>query len=245
MAARPLGPTPFAMAFGTLICACFGIDRSCVAAEANLPSPVHVAAAATEGDPSRPSRRNLRSEEKLELEWLLAQSAQSTASGETIIAIFPASATPTVELDVAKDHKLEFVRRLEVGSWDRRIVVYRVTDGRTAEAVATLKGDLRVESAQPNVHYALPPQAPAPAAVSDVKRPGDRPTIRGKRHVSEADAKIIPPGRSSGPAERSGVAGDTEAVRSGRRGGLVTRDHTALRWPTADEPFVNIGGRNR
>src|SRR5262249_43218134 len=96
MATKPLGPMPLAMAFATLICACFGTGRSCNAAEANLPSPVHVAAAATEGDPLRPSRRNLRSEEKLELEWLLAQSTQSTASGETIIAIFPASATPTV-----------------------------------------------------------------------------------------------------------------------------------------------------
>jgi hypothetical protein len=251
---RPLGPTPLAITLGTLICACLGSSRSSDAADLISPPLAHVAAAAIDSGPSHPSRRDLRSEERIELEWLLAQSATPpTASGETIIAVFPSSAPESVEEDVAKEHKLEFVRRLEVGSSDRRIVVYRVRDGRSAaEAVAALKGDLRVSSTQPNVRYTLPPQRPAPAAVSDVKQPADRLTKQRQRRASRPDAKVNlsarTPGSGEGPrAGRDATAAEAVAtrLRSGQRGSLVTSNHTALRWPTADEPFVNIGARNR
>jgi hypothetical protein len=34
-------------------------------------------------------------------------------------------------------------------------------------------------------------------------------------------------------------------LRSDQRRGLVTSKQMALRFPTADEPFVNVGGRSK
>src|SRR5207244_1742330 len=157
MATTPLGPAPLAMAFATLICVCVASGRSGHAADLDASRAVAVAAASFGSDRSHASRPDLRSEDEVDLEWLLAQSAAPTtaeASGETVIVVFPSSAPASVEEDVAKAHKLEFVRRLEVGSSDGRVVLYRVADGRSAADVAeALKGDLRVGSAQPNVRY--------------------------------------------------------------------------------------------
>jgi hypothetical protein len=174
---------------------------------------------------------------------LLAQSVAPTTaevSGETVIVAFPLSAPESVEEDVAKEHKLEFVRRLEIGLSDRRIVVYRVSGGRSAaEVVAALKGDVRVSSAQENFRYTLPPREPAPTAVSDAKR-----------HVSRPDEKASLPARTSRAGENLRAARDVVAARpterrSGQQGSMVRSNNAVLRWPTADEPFANIGARNR
>jgi hypothetical protein len=256
MTTRPLGPAPLAVGLGTLICTCFGSGQSGDAADLNPPPPVRVAASAIDSDQSPRTRNELRSDGKIELEWLLAQSAGQTtveARGETVIAVFPSSAPANVEEDVAKAHKLELVRRLAIGLSDKRIVVYRIGDGRNAaEVVAALKGDLRVGSVQANVRYTpLPQQRPGPPAVSDVKQPRERLGKQGQQQTLRRDAKVKPP-VGAGVEERPSAARKALAIpptvttrRSTEQGSLVARNHTALRWPTADEPFVNIGSRNK
>jgi hypothetical protein len=108
-----------------------------------------------------------------------------------------------------------------------------------AEVVTALKGDVRVSRVQENFRYTLPPREPAPAAVSDAKR-----------HVSRPDEKASLPARTLRAGEglraaRDVVAARPTARRSGQQGSLVTTNNAALRWPTADEPFANIGARNR
>lgn len=254
MTTRPLGPAPLAVGLGTLICTCFGSGQSGDAADLNPPPPVRVAASAVDGD--QPTRTRMRSDGKIELEWLLAQSAGQSnveASGETVIAVFPSSAAASVEEDVAKAHKLELVRRLAIGLSDKRIVVYRIGDDRNAaEVVAALKGDLRVGSVQANVRYTpLPQQPPGPPAVSDMKQPRERLGKQGQQQTLQRDATVKPP-VGAGVEERPSAARKALAIqptvttqRSTEQGSLVARNHTALRWPTADEPFVNIGSRNK
>jgi hypothetical protein len=202
-----------------------------------------MAAAAFAGGQSRP--RNQRAQETVQSEWLLAQSpAPITAelNGTTVIVAFPSSAPESVEEDVAKEHKLELVRRLEIGASDRRIVVYRVSDGRSAaDVVAALKGDVRVSSAQDNIRYTLPPRA-APATVSDAKPPADVMAGQAKRRTLRPDGKANLPARTSRAGEGLGAARDVVATRpterrSGQQGSQVKSNNAALRWPTADEPL--------
>lgn len=167
----------------------------------------------------------------------LASTWSPTASEEnraTVIAIFPSSTPQGVEEEIAKAHKLEFVRRLDIGSPDGRAALYRITDGRAAaEVVAALNSDVRVSAAHENVSYSLPPQLPAPVAVSGAK---PSPT---QRHASRPDAKPNLSDREARDANSAAILG------LGQRSGLVTGKQMALRFPTADEPFVNIGGRSK
>jgi hypothetical protein len=163
-----------------------------------------------------------------------------------VIAIFPSSTPQGVEEEVANAHKLEFVRRLDTASTEGRVALYRITDGRAAaEVLAALNGDVRVSAAHENVRYSLPPQMPAPAAVSGAK---PSPT---QRHASRPDAKPNLSDRAPqtvqrlGEARDRGVANSAAILRSGQRSGLLTSKQMALRFPSADEPFVNIGGRSK
>lgn len=164
-----------------------------------------------------------------------------------MIAIFPSSKPQAVEEEIAKAHKLEFVRRLNTGSAEGGATLYRITDGRAAaEVVAALKGDVRVSAAQENVRYSLAPQAPVPAGVSGARPSAThpRPSTEGQRNASRSDAKPNVSDRASRTAQRLGkardqVVADSAAILgSGQPSSLVTSKHTALRFPTADEPFV-------
>jgi len=249
MPSEPMKRTPFATMLGVLVCVCLGNGWLCAMAEpyASLAAPL--AAVAFGSDAASKSPHSRHAEEKIELDWQLAQHMPTTASGEngsTVIAIFPSSTPQGVEEEVAKAHKLKFVRRLDTGSTNGRAALYRITDGRAAtEVVAALKGDVRVSVAHENVRYSLLPQAPAPAAVSSAK---PSPT---QRHASRLDAKPNLSDRVSRTAQRMGEARDRAVVDSAaifgsrQRSGLVTSKQTALRFPTADEPFVNIGGKSK
>jgi hypothetical protein len=253
---EPMKRTRFATMLSILACVCLGNDRSCAVAEPQASPEDYLAAAGFDSDAASKSPRSRQAEEKIKLDWLLAQDTPPTtseANGATVIAIFSSSTLQAVEEEIAKAHKLEFVRRLNTGSADGRAILYRITDGRAAaEVVAALKGDVRVSAAQENVRYSLAPQAPVPAGVSGA-RPSPthpRPPTEGQRNASRPDAKPVSD-RASRTAQRLGkardqVVADSAAILgSGQRSSLVTSKHTALRFPTADEPFVNIGARNK
>jgi hypothetical protein len=244
------------VSFGFLVCVCLARVQPCDATEPTPPPAARVAAAVLGSEPGDRSTVNRPADAGIEFELQLAQGVAPTtdeASGDTVIVLFPSSAPNGIEEELAKGHKLEFVRRLEAETADGRAVLYRIIDGRgAAEVLAALKRDHRVSTAQPNVRYRLPPQAPAPAIASDTKRPPARPRGQGQRNASRANAKA---NRSVQPSRfAQGVVGDRDGAgvnpamttfRSREQSGLVTNRHSALRWPTADEPFVNIGHRNK
>jgi hypothetical protein len=246
---EPMKRTPYATMLSILVCICLGNGRLCAVAEHASPEVPLVVAAFGSGDAASKSPRSRHADEGIELDWLLAQHMSPTASeenGATVIAIFRSLTPQGVEEEVAKAHKLEFVRRLDTSLTDGRVALYRITDGRAAaEVVAALNGDVRVSAAHENVRYSLPPQVPAPAAVSGAK---PSPT---QRHASRPDVKPNLSDRAPQTARRLGeardraVANSTAILGSGQRSGLVMSKQMALRFPTADEPFVNIGGRSK
>jgi len=71
-----------------------------------------------------------------------------------IIAVFRTSKPDGAEKKVARGHKLEFVRWLDVGLKNGRTALYRIIDGRSpAEVLDALKGDPNVSAAQRNKRY--------------------------------------------------------------------------------------------
>lgn len=240
--------TPFATRLGILVCVCLGKGQMHAVAEPYA-SPAASPAVAAFGNGDATGKPNRGAEAKIELNWLLAQlsSTASKEDGARVIAIFPSSTPQGVEEEVAKAHKLEFVRCLDTGSTDGRAALYRITDGRAAaEVVAALNGDLRVSAAHENVRYSLPPLVRTPAAAVSVAKP-----LPTQRHASQPDSKPKLSDQASRTARRLGEAPDragansTATLRSDQRRGLVTSKQMALRFPTADEPFVNVGGRSK
>jgi hypothetical protein len=210
-----------------------------------------VRTAALSDGQGRASQRQVRDDLGDQLEWLLAQGTPVTAGGgysEAILAGFPLSTLESVEEDVGRDHGLELVRRFASESLGKRIVVFRVPDSRAiSDVLAALKSDPRVGSAQLNARYEPPkPEAPAPR-IGELKQapiPKD-----GKGRASQPDRKINLSSRGEAKDKRSEAA---QATRPGRtistsrqQAALTTRSHGALRFPTADEPFVNVGTTNK
>jgi hypothetical protein len=239
--------TPFATTLAILVCVCLGNGRAVAEPYASPAAPLAAAALGNGVAASKPGRH---AEAKIELNWLLAQLTSSTTAskedGARVIVTFPSSTPQGVEEEVAKAHKLEFVRSLDTGSTDGRAALYRITDGRAAaEVVAALNGDVRVSAAHENVRYSLPPVVRAPAAVSGAKPlPNQRHASRpeGKRNLSDQTPR---PARRLGEVPDGAGANSTAILATGQRSGLVTSTQMALRFPTADEPFVNVGGRSK
>jgi len=73
-----------------------------------------------------------------------------------VIAVFHSSMPAGAEKKVARGHKLEFVRWLDIGS--AKAALYRIIDGRApAEVLAALKRDPHVSAAQRNKRYSMSP----------------------------------------------------------------------------------------
>ena len=247
----PRAGSAFITSAAALTCLWLGGDRASEAAEADA-AAVHVAAVTIDnGSTHRP--RDVRADrESGELGWLVAQLPPATAAdanGETVLAVFAASTPETAEEEIAKAHKLELVKRLDVGTLKKRVVLYRITDGRSpADVVAALKNDARVSAAQPNARYAvapqLPPPSPPPATSASPPAP-PRPAKQARHQVPRPERKVQPPAAIARTPEAAAPGPSALSSRRPERGGLVAKSQTALRFPTADEPFVNIGVRNR
>ena len=71
-----------------------------------------------------------------------------------IIAVFRTSKPDGAGKKVARGHKLEFVRWLDVGLTNARTALYRIMDGRSpAEVLDALQHDPHVSAAQRNKRY--------------------------------------------------------------------------------------------
>ena len=90
--------------------------------------------------------------------WLLPQSlSPAPIEPSEVIAVFRSSMPEGAEKKIARGHKLEFVRWLDIGS-NARAALYRIIDGRPPEEVlAALKRDPHVSAAQRNMRYSRSP----------------------------------------------------------------------------------------
>jgi hypothetical protein len=150
------------------------------------------------------------------------------AGAEGILALFDASEPTTVEEQVAKAHGLAIISRLTLEPLGKRVVRFGVPDARsTMELVAELSADTRVSSAQPNFRYQMPGQPPIS---------GLRPRRKGRVDKAKRLAGRQRPDDGKARARRFAWQ---------RRGSLVAGDQASLRWPTASEPFVDLGVRDR
>ena len=87
--------------------------------------------------------------DKMDLPW-----RPSPAEPTEIIAVFRSSKPEGAEKKVARGHKLEFVRWLDIGLANGRAALYRIMDGRSpAEVLDALKRDPHVSAAQRNKRY--------------------------------------------------------------------------------------------
>jgi hypothetical protein len=236
----------------TVMSFCLAGIQSAPAADPAGSQGTHVAAAAFDNNPTRSSNRSVRGDGQRELELWLAQ-LPNTTSGEKILAGFPVSAPESVEEDVAKHHRLELVQRLNLESLGKRIVVFRVLDTRAvADVVAALKADHRVSSAQANVRYEVPEQNQPETQIGELK-PSPEPNAKhDKKNASRSGRRIALPGRSHAkpqdnlkPQRATRTVAPIRLVGRAEQNSIVTRSHAALRWPTADEPFVNVGTTNK
>jgi hypothetical protein len=95
--------------------------------------------------------------DEMDVQW--AQSlAPAPEEPREIIAVFRSSKPEGAEKKVARGHKLEFVRWLDLGLTNGRAALYRIMDGRSsAEVLAALKRDPHVSAAQRNKRYRWSP----------------------------------------------------------------------------------------
>ena len=223
--------------------------------ESILSPPTRVAAIT----PDAPLARALpyRGEaDKIDEIWWLAQSTPTTGAQErAILATFPLSAPETIDDEIAKAHKLELVSRSKIDALGERLVRYRIPDQRpTAEIVAALRADQRVSSAQANLRYHLPEQEQPATEIGSVRqRPqANASPVKGTPlSEQQRDHKTAPSKKAERqPVMRINAPESADAPRPGKTPArqhapsLVAGNHTVLRWPAADEPFVNVGTRN-
>jgi hypothetical protein len=180
--------------------------------------------------------------------------AAANPGSREVLATFALSSPESVEEEVAKELGLQLVERSQAFDLGYRIVRYRVPDdGKIAGVIARLRADPRVGKAQANVQYTLPEEHPPPTAVSDLKErtgeaagerqgPASRRTVAAPTSPKKAQRKL------GGPATAAEIVAAAEGGRkqgSRHKGPLASGGHAALRWPTADEPFVNVGAASR
>jgi hypothetical protein len=93
--------------------------------------------------------------DQMDVQW---NASPAPVEPNEIIAVFRSSKPEGAEKKVAKGHKLEFVRWLDIGLTNGRAALYRIIDGRSAaEVLAALKRDPHVSAAQRNKRYRWSP----------------------------------------------------------------------------------------
>ena len=93
--------------------------------------------------------------DKMDLPWSLSPAPVEPIE---IIAVFRASKPEGAEKKVARGHRLEFVRWLDIGLTNGRAALYRIIDGRSpAEVLDALKRDPQLSAAQRNERYKRSP----------------------------------------------------------------------------------------
>ena len=170
-----------------------------------------------------------------------ARAGESPTPANAIVVTIPLTAPDSTEQDVATHYRLETIERRSSQVLERRIVVYRIPDGRTpVDVLRDISGDARVSSAQPNLEYLpQPDQTPAPVIASRPR--DDKPSGKAARRTAGKPE----PARHRATSPRLALAPETapralprEAPASFAPRSRISSLGGNLAWPTADEPFV-------
>jgi hypothetical protein len=190
---------------------------------------------------------------KADLKLLFAQNGQVSATDaiagdDTILVRLDISVPRTVDDDIAKQHGLELIDRTELNALGWRVVRYRLPTNRLVPSiVAELRDDERILGVQGTVQYGLPiPKAPT-TEISGLQEPprGERQSHstdllrqRAERRRLAVKKDAAQPAKPAAAAE---ITGTHKSWRSDKGAGRVASGPAALRFPTADEPFMNVG----
>ena len=234
---------------------------SALAADLGDLQPVTRIAAAGAGGPGAfPFRPVREAEIDADLKLLLAQNGPPSQTGaafgdDTILVAFALSVPQSIDEDIAKQHGLELVDRTELQSIGLRVVRYRAqANAPIAPIIANLRKDQRISSAQTNAEYRLPSQSEPATEVSRLKDPlgvarrqakrddPPRASVRRRSDGKTAAVNRVAPKSAEQPALTPNAQG-RQLDKVGRP--LASAGQTALRFPTADEPFVNVGIASR
>jgi hypothetical protein len=173
-----------------------------------------------------------------------ARAGESPTPANAIVVTVPLTAPESTEQDVATHYRLETIERRSSQVLERRIVVYRIPDGRTpADVLRQISADARVSSAQPNFEYSPPPD-PARDRVIASRPRETTPSGKTARRATSVASKPEPDRRRV-VTPRLAVAPEIAPRPLAREAStaLIPRSRISslgsnLAWPTADEPFV-------
>ena len=246
----------------------FGLlgEPSTLAADLGELQPVARIAATGGGAPEafafRPGLPVRETEIDGDLKLLLAQNGPPSSKGatfgdDTILVALALSVPQGIDEDIAKQHGLELVDRTELPSLGLRVVRYRTqANASIAPIIANLRKDQRISSAQANAEYRLPNQNGPATEVGQVKdrvriapqARGDDPpraSLRRRSDAKTAAATRVAPKSAGQPGTVEASATPRSSRLDKGRLPLASAGQTALRFPTADEPFVSVGVANR
>ena len=192
-----------------------------------------------------------------DLKLLLVQNGAPAKSDaefgdDTILVAFAFSVPESIDEDIAKEHGLELVDRTELSSLGLRVVRYRAqANSPIAPIIANLRKDQRISSTQASVEYRLPSQNGPPTEANQQK---DRPGVtrqakranppRGLDGKAAAVIRVAPKFAGQPSINEPAVTPNGKRLDKGERP-LASAGQMALRFPSADEPFVNVGVANR
>jgi hypothetical protein len=197
-----------------------------------------------------------------DLKLLVAQNGPPSKTGaefgdDTILVAFALSVPQSIDEDLAKQHGLELIDRTELQSLGLRVVRYRAqANSPIAPIIANLRKDQRISSAQASAEYRLPNQSGPATEVSRQKdRLGEarqakradppRASVRRRSDGKTAAVDRVAPKFAGQPSiNEAAVTPNGRRLDKGERP-LASAGQMALRFPSADEPFVNVGVANR
>jgi hypothetical protein len=181
-----------------------------------------------------------------DLRLLFAQNGQlsandATPSDDTILVRFAGTEPQSIDDDIAKQYSLELVDRTELFAFGWRVVRYRVPDDRPAASIITqLRNDHRIRGVQGLVQYGLPvPRVTG----TEISRSKEQPAAQ--RQPKHSDPVSHRADRKAETADRPATTAGARTRKDDRpdkvRRALASAAQAPLRFPTADEPFVNVG----
>lgn len=181
-----------------------------------------------------------------DLRLLFAQNGPPSATDapstdDTILVRFGGTEPQSIDDDIAKQYSLELVDRTELFAFGWRVVRYRVPADRPVASIITeLRNDRRIRGVQGIVQYGLPLPRASGTEISKLK---EQPAAT--RHAKQSDPIPYRADRKTGVADRPAAAAASGMRKADMpdkaRRALASAGQAPLRFPTADEPFVNVG----
>ena len=176
---------------------------------------------------------------------------------KSVLVTVSISAPKSLDDEIGRDHGITIIDRLSIAALDSRVIRYRIPDGRSLEDVmAALRTDKRVGSFQANLtHEALrepPVEDESQRVAKNIKDPPiqqiGRPREPKLPPAARAQAQIDAPVQSK-PRQRTAdqlVFADTSQMAASRENSKSRASRSSgttggSRWPSPDEPFVDIG----